>query len=403
MNTNAKRIWLLIVAALLLIIVPACAKASQPPTGPAITDIHLSYKRDARVVDPYRGIGPWAPGPNFAGATAQDTVEVQAEGVDAAGKPVKINPEWIPSDPKMVTVSPSRGDDIKITVHRAGESKLKIAYPGLSKELVVKAEYFNKFIVFEIVQPPAVKLEAPPAPESPSALKTKKEQVSYAAGMNLVKALQKQSIDVDEGLVTQGLKDTLSGSKTLLTEEQANTALLGIETDPRIIQENLDKKALAEKNKREGEAFLAENKKKDGVVSLPSGLQYKIIKAGKGKKPTANDVVTCRYVGTYVDGKEFENRQNISVTFPVKSVVKGLAEALQLMPVGSKWQVVVPSDLAYGERGAGVAGGRRSRGPRQQLIGPNVTLIFNLELVSIQQASTTRASSRKPSTPRAAQ
>lgn len=402
MIASAKRIGLLIVAALPLIVVSGCAKASrdseQQPTGPTVTDIKLSYKRDPRLVDPYRGIGPWAPGPNFGGATAQDTVEVRAEGVDAAGRPTKISPKWFPSDPKIVTVSPSQGDDVKITVHRAGESKLQIAYQRLSKELVVRAQYVNKFIVLEIFQPAAVKLDAPPAPESPSALKTKKEQLSYAAGMNLAKALQKQSIEVDEGLVTQGLKDTLSGSKTLLTEEQARAALSGVETDPRIIQENLDRKALAEKNKRDGEAFLAENKKKDGVVTLPNGLQYRIIKAGRGKKPTANDAVTCRYLATFVDGTTFADRRKISVTFPVKSAVQGLAEALQLMPVGSQWQLVVPSDLAYGERGAGVIGGR-GRGPKQQLIGPNATLIFELELLSIQEASTIRASGQQLNKP----
>jgi FKBP-type peptidyl-prolyl cis-trans isomerase FklB len=134
-------------------------------------------------------------------------------------------------------------------------------------------------------------------------------------------------------------------------------------------------KKLGEKNKVEGEAFLAENKKKEGVITLPSGLQYKVIKAGTGKKPKATDTVTVHYQGTLTDGKEFDSsyRRGQPVTFPVNGVIPGWTEALQLMEEGAKWQVFIPSSLAYGDRGAG------------RDIGPHATLIFEIELVSIQE------------------
>jgi FKBP-type peptidyl-prolyl cis-trans isomerase FklB len=379
-----------IVAASVFTLFPSAGQAAQeaarPAATPTVSVIQLSYKRDPRVVDGFRGVGPWASGPNFAGAYAQDTVEVRAEGVNTAGKPVKISPEWTASDPEMVTISPGQGDDVKITVHRAGESKLKIAYQSVSRELEIRAKYVNKFMLFEIAEATAAKPK-PPAAEALPARKSKKD-VSYAAGMNLAKALQKQSVEVDAGLVVQGFKDAHSGGKTLMTEEEALAALEGLQTDQRIVEASLNRKALAEKNEREGEAFLAANKKKDGVATLPSGLQYKIIKTGDGKKPTAHDFVTVRYRGTFIDGKEFDNtfERKAPMSFPVKAVIKGLTEALQLMPVGSRWQLFVPSDLAYGERGAGGGGGKRAGGPRPQTVGPNATLIFEVELLSVQES-----------------
>ena len=128
-----------------------------------------------------------------------------------------------------------------------------------------------------------------------------------------------------------------------------------------------------EKNKKDGEAFLAANKKKDGVITLPSGLQYKILKEGTGAKPTASQTVKCNYRGTFINGKEFDSSEihGGPAEFPVGGVIKGWIEALQLMPVGSKWQLFVPSDLAYGPNGQG------------QMIGPNAALIFEIELLSI--------------------
>jgi FKBP-type peptidyl-prolyl cis-trans isomerase FklB len=141
-------------------------------------------------------------------------------------------------------------------------------------------------------------------------------------------------------------------------------------------QEEAMKKA-AEKNKKDGAAFLAENKKKEGVVTLPSGLQYKIITQGTGNTPKATDTVTVNYRGSLVDGTEFDSsyKRGQPATFPVNGVIKGWTEALQLMKEGAKWQLFIPSDLAYGEKGAG------------NVIGPNATLIFDVELISAKEAS----------------
>ena len=391
MNTIGKRTNLLAAAAFLSVVLSSSARAQgTAPSTPNITDIQFTYKRDPRMVDPTRGLGPWVSGPNYGGATAQDTVEVRAEGVDAAGKPAKISPRWVPSDPGMVTVSPREGDDVKITVHKAGESKLKITYQGWSKELEIRAEYVNKFMVLGIGEVKAVKPAAPVATAPPPPPKTKND-VSYAVGMNLAKALEEQSVQVDVDLLMQGVKDTLSGGKTLMTSEEALAVLQGLEIDQRDVEAGLNRKAVAEKNKREGEAFLATNKAKEGVVTLPSGLQYKIIKAGHGKTPTAKDVVNVRYRGTFIDGKEFDNtfERQAPVSFPVKAPIKGWTEALQLMPEGSRWQLFVPSDLAYGERGAGGGhGGRRAGGPRPQIVGPNTMLIFEVELLAVQEPGT---------------
>ncbi len=134
-------------------------------------------------------------------------------------------------------------------------------------------------------------------------------------------------------------------------------------------------KAAAETNKKEGEAFLAANKANGGVVVLPSGLQYKVLTQGTGPKPVASDTVVCNYRGTLIDGKEFDSsyKRGQPATFPVSGVIKGWTEALQLMPVGSKWQLFIPPDLAYGDRGA------------SSDIGPGATLIFEVELLSIQK------------------
>jgi FKBP-type peptidyl-prolyl cis-trans isomerase len=199
--------------------------------------------------------------------------------------------------------------------------------------------------------------------------------VSYAIGMNVGSGLKRQSIDVDPNLVFQGLKDALSGGKTLMTEDEVRATFMSLQEGMRAKQEAKTKE-LGETNKKEGEAFLAANKAKEGVVALPSGLQYKILQPGTGPKPTAADTVNCNYKGTLINGTEFDSSAKHGgkpATFPVGGVIKGWTEALQLMPTGSKWQLVIPSALAYGERGAGAD------------IGPNATLIFEVELVSIQE------------------
>ncbi len=208
-------------------------------------------------------------------------------------------------------------------------------------------------------------------------LKDQKDKVSYSIGMNIGNNLKKQSIDVNPDVLAQGIKDALSGSKALMTEQEVNETIMAFQKEMSAKQiERL--KELGEKNKKEGEAFLAENKKKEGIITLPSGLQYKVINEGTGETPELTDVVTVNYRGTLIDGTEFDSsyRRGQPATFPVNAVIAGWAEALQLMKVGSKWQLFIPSDLAYGERGAG------------RDIGPNATLIFDVELLSIKKEAT---------------
>jgi FKBP-type peptidyl-prolyl cis-trans isomerase FklB len=209
--------------------------------------------------------------------------------------------------------------------------------------------------------------------QSASALPTQKDKVSYAIGMNIGNNLHRQSLEVDPKILQQGLQDALSGGKTLLSEEEARATLAQLQNDMRQKQQEKMQQA-GEANKKEGDTFLASNKTKNGVVTLPSGLQYKILTSGTGPKPQASDSVVCNYRGTLIDGKEFDSsyKRGQPATFPVSGVIKGWTEALQLMPVGSKWQLFVPSDLAYAERGSGPD------------IGPNATLIFEVELLSIQ-------------------
>jgi FKBP-type peptidyl-prolyl cis-trans isomerase FklB len=207
-------------------------------------------------------------------------------------------------------------------------------------------------------------------------LVTEKDKFSYALGMNLGTTLHRQSVPVDPNILARGLKDALAGGKTQLTEEQAKATLMEVQTEMRKKQQEQMQQA-GEANKKDGEAFLAANKSKDGVVTLPSGLQYKILTQGTGPKPAASDSVVCNYRGTLIDGTEFDSsyKRGEPATFPVSGVIKGWTEALQLMPVGSKWQLFVPSDLAYGDR---------APGPE---IGPGSTLIFEVELLSIQDKS----------------
>ncbi len=205
-------------------------------------------------------------------------------------------------------------------------------------------------------------------------LTTQKQKASYALGMKIGSDLKRQGVatSVDAAIAARGLKDALAGSKLLLTEDQEKAALTQLQTEVRAAQEAKAKEASGPARKA-GEAFLAENKSKEGVVTLPSGMQYKILTAGTGPKPTTSDTVTCNYRGTLISGKEFDSsyKRGQPASFPVSGVIKGWTEALQLMPVGSKWQLFIPPDLAYGDRGAGAD------------IGPGETLIFEVELISI--------------------
>jgi FKBP-type peptidyl-prolyl cis-trans isomerase FklB len=222
-------------------------------------------------------------------------------------------------------------------------------------------------------QTPAATTQSPAAAsQGASALTTQKDKVSYAIGMNVGTTLHKQGVDIDPKVLERGLEDALAGGKTLLSEEEARATLTELQSDMRKKMQEKMQQAGAE-NKKQGDAFLAANKTKDGVVTLPSGLQYKILTPGTGAKPAATDSVVCNYRGTLIDGKEFDSsyKRGQPATFPVTGVIKGWTEALQLMPVGSKWQLFIPSELGYGERGGAD-------------IGPNATLIFEVELVSIQ-------------------
>jgi FKBP-type peptidyl-prolyl cis-trans isomerase len=216
--------------------------------------------------------------------------------------------------------------------------------------------------------------------EEKPALKTQKEKASYALGVDIGKKLAQLGDDIDAEALVQGLKDAQAGKKLQLTDEELQAAIEALQT---VLTQNKAKaqaKAAAaqakeaEENKKAGDAFLAENKKKKGVVTLPSGLQYQILKEGTGKKPTANDTVECQYRGTLLDGTEFDSsyRRGEPATFPVSRVIAGWTEALQLMPVGSKWKLFIPSQLAYKDRSPG------------HVIGPNATLIFEVELIAIK-------------------
>lgn len=211
-----------------------------------------------------------------------------------------------------------------------------------------------------------------------SVLKTQKDKVSYSIGLDIGKNLKKQSIDIDPDLLARGLKDAMTEGKTLLTEEEVRTVMTAFQQEMQA-KAAARVKELGDKNMKEGETFLAENKKKEGVVTLPSGLQYKVVTAGNGKKPKSSDTVTTHYRGTLIDGSEFDSsyKRGQPASFPVTGVIAGWTEALQLMPAGSKWQLFVPASLAYGPRGAG------------QMIGPNATLIFEVELLSIQEEAKT--------------
>src|SRR5260370_10250697 len=168
--------------------------------------------------------------------------------------------------------------------------------------------------------------------------------------MDLGGKLHKQSGAVDTNIRARGLKDAAAGGKTLLTKEEARAVITAVQNDMREKQQ-AKMQAAGDANKKEGEAFLADNKSKEGVVALPSGLQYKVLKEGDGPKPTATDSVVCNYRGTLINGAEFDSssKHGGPATFSVNGVIKGWTEALQLMPVGSKWRLLVPSDLAYGE------------------------------------------------------
>jgi FKBP-type peptidyl-prolyl cis-trans isomerase len=223
-----------------------------------------------------------------------------------------------------------------------------------------------------------------PQPEAPAAdsakqqaaaFTSRRDRLSYAFGVDLARGIKAQRINLNVDLAVKALRDALAGEKLLMSEADATAALKTYEEESKQDFEHA-KVMISQKNKKAAEAFVAENVKKEGVVTLPSGLQYKILKQGKGRKPTPDDQVECNYRGTLLDGTEFDSsyKRNQPSILPVKKLIKGWSEALQLMPVGSKWQIFIPPHLAYGER---LVGG----------IGPNAMLTFDVELLDIKPSA----------------
>ena len=205
--------------------------------------------------------------------------------------------------------------------------------------------------------------------KEPAGLKTDKQKFSYTAGYQIGQNLKRQNLDLDSKAFSQGAQDAITNAKPRLKPEEMQAAVQAQQKKDMEKQE-----AQAKKNLEAGQAFLEANKKKEGVVALSSGLQYKVITEGKGKQPKGTDTVVAHYRGTLINGTEFDSsyQRNEPASFPVAGVIKGWQEALPLMKEGAKWQVYIPADLAYGPRGAGGA------------IGPNEALVFDIELLSVK-------------------
>jgi FKBP-type peptidyl-prolyl cis-trans isomerase FklB len=219
----------------------------------------------------------------------------------------------------------------------------------------------------------APKAETPKS-DAPGGLGDLKSKASYGLGLSLGKNLKTQAVDVDPELLARGIRDGLSGAKPLLTDEQIQAAMQ--EFQQQLTTKRMEaSKAAAGKNQKDGQAFLAANKAKPGVVALPSGLQYKVLKEGTGKTPKATDTVSTNYEGTLLDGTVFDSsyKRGQPASFPVNGVIAGWTEALQKMKVGSKWQLFIPSELAYG-----------ATPPQGSPIGPNSVLVFQIELLGVE-------------------
>lgn len=218
---------------------------------------------------------------------------------------------------------------------------------------------------------------AKPSQTDEPAIKTDKQKVSYGLGLNIGRELsrgfQRDGLEINVELLMKGLADGFSGAEPKLTADVIRKAMLAYQEELRTKQ-NAERKAEAEKNKKEGTAFLAKNKENEGVVTTKSGLQYVVLKAGKGEMPKQTDTVKTHYRGTLLDGTEFDSsyKRNQPATFPVSGVIKGWTEALQLMKVGAKWKLFVPAELAYGDN-------PRAGSP----IGPGAVLVFEVELLEI--------------------
>jgi FKBP-type peptidyl-prolyl cis-trans isomerase FklB len=206
-----------------------------------------------------------------------------------------------------------------------------------------------------------------------SSLKEQKEKVSYSIGLDLGKNLKKQSIEIDPDILRKGLKDGQAGGDTLMTDKEIQETMMALQKEV-MSKHAAQTGAEGQKNSKEGEDFLAKKKAEKGVITLPSGLMYKVITEGKGKTPKLTDTVSTNYRGTLINGTEFDSsyKRNQPAEFPVNRVIPGWTEALQLMKEGSKWELYIPSKLAYGEQGS------------PPNIPPNSVLIFELELLKVK-------------------
>ena len=209
-------------------------------------------------------------------------------------------------------------------------------------------------------------------------LKTQKDKVSYGIGLDIGRSFKQQSLgaaDIDMEKLRTGIQDAMSGAKPALSDSQLQETMMGFQKVMMARSDSLQK-IKADSGMKAAKAFLEKNAKEPGVQTTPSGLQYKVLVEGKGPKPDSSSTVSVHYVGTLVDGTEFDNsiKRGQPVQFPVTNVIKGWTEALEMMPVGSKWKLFIPPELGYGAHGAG----------RQ--IGPNAALIFEVELLDIVKA-----------------
>ena len=220
---------------------------------------------------------------------------------------------------------------------------------------------------------PVLEQYAAPA-GAPLKLETTADRASYSIGLNMGRNFKRQQVPINPEAVLQGLRDALSGAKAAMTDDEMKAAFQALEQEIATAQEAKNKD-LAKKNTEEGAAFLAANKKKPGIKTTASGLQYKVLKEGTGPVPKKTDTVSTHYRGTLLDGTEFDSSiaRNEPATFPVTGVIPGWTEALQLMKVGSKWQLFIPAELAYRDQGAGAD------------IGPNAVLVFDIELLGIEK------------------
>jgi FKBP-type peptidyl-prolyl cis-trans isomerase FklB len=222
--------------------------------------------------------------------------------------------------------------------------------------------------------------QAQDATEEAPKLETRENKISYSIGVNIgndiARSFERQGVEVDPVLLSKGILHALSDTEKLLSQEEMTQLLNEFQQEMRakMAAQTEKKSQSGDMNKKAGEDYLAANRKREGVVSLPSGLQYEVVTAGSGKSPAATDTVVVHYKGTLIDGKEFDSsyKRGQPATFPVNGVIKGWTEALQLMKEGAKWKLFIPADLAYGSRGAGAD------------IGPNSALVFEVELIEVK-------------------